>query len=185
MKNVKSGLIAVALLTSISGGANAGGQFYGAIDFGQSRLNGFCDAMAGTATCKETDSAFRGSLGYQVMPNFALEAGYGNYGTAVATGGGLTVEGEVTSLQVSAIGSYPIDKNFSVTGKLGMALSTLKANASFGGNSASADDDDTDLVFGAGVRYNINEAVGIRGQFERINNDDAIDFLSVGVIFNF
>jgi len=185
MKNIKSGLIAAALLASFSGMANAGGQFYGAVDFGQSTLNGFCDAMAGSTTCKETDSAFRGSLGYQVMPNLAVEAGYGNYGTAVATGGGLTVEGEVTSLQVAAVGSYPIDKAFSVTGKLGIAMSTVKATASFRGRSASAEEDSTDLVFGAGVRYNLNDSIGIRGQFERINNDDPTDLLSVGVIFNF
>ena len=185
MKNIKSGLIAAALLANLSGMANAGGQFYGAVDFGQSTLNGFCDAMAGAATCKETDSAFRGSLGYQVMPYLAVEAGYGNYGTGVATGGGLTVEGEVTSFQVAAIGSYPIDKAFSVTGKLGVANSTFKVTASSGGSTASVEEDSTDLVYGAGVRYNISESVGIRGQFERINNDDAVDLLSVGVIFNF
>ncbi len=187
MKKIKLGLAAAVLLAGVSGQALAAevGKFYGAVDVGQSTLNGFCDAAAGAATCEETDTAFRGAVGYQVMPSLAVEAGYGNYGTATATGGGLTVEGEVTSFQVSAVGSYPVADAFSVTGKLGMAMSTAKVTATFGGASGSAEEDSTDVVFGVGVLYNVNESIGLRAQWETITNDDAIDLLSAGVVFNF
>jgi len=187
MKKVKLGLAAAVLLAGVSGSALATevGKFYGAIDVGQATMNGFCDAAVGTSgvPCDESDIAFRGSIGYQVMPNLAVEAGYGDYGTAVATDGIDSIKGEVTSFQISAVGSYPIDKAFSITGKLGMAMSTAKITSTFVG--VGGETDETDLVFGAGVLYNVNESIGIRGQFERINNGDAIDLLSAGVVFNF
>jgi OmpA-OmpF porin, OOP family len=190
MRKIKSSLVTAMLLASISGSvlATEVGQFYGAVDVGMSTLNGFCDAAAaaaGVTSCDDSDIGFRGAVGYQVIPNLAVEAGYGSYGTATATGGGFTLEGEGASFQISAVGSYPVADAFSVIGKLGLAMSTFKAIANFGGASTSAKENDTDVVWGVGVLYNINQSVGLRAQWETIMNDDAIDLLSVGVIFNF
>lgn len=199
MRKFKSGLAAAVLLASVSGSvwATEVGQFYGAVDVGQSTLHGFCDA-ANTAdpalivtSCDESDIGFRGAVGYQVMSNLAVEAGYGSYGTATATwtiiGIPVPLDGKATSFQISAVGSYPVADAFSVTGKLGLAMSTIKLTASCGvcGASFSEKDDGTDVVLGVGVLYNINKSVGLRAQWERITSDDAIDLLSAGVVFNF
>ncbi|MEQ1814017.1 MAG: outer membrane beta-barrel protein [Candidatus Nitrotoga sp.] len=190
MGKFKSGLAGAVLLASVSGSAWAAevGGFYGAVDVGMSTLHGFCDAATAvgiTASCDESDVGFRGAVGYQVTPNWAVEAGYGSYGTATASGGGRTLEGEVTSFQISAVGSYLVADAFSVTGKLGLAMVTQEATATLGGVSTSAKDDGTDAVLGVGILYNINQSVGIRAQWETITSDDATDLLSAGVVFNF
>lgn len=210
MGKLKSGLVAAMLWASVSGSALATevGQFYGAIDVGQGTQKSFCtlaQPLPGES-CDNAGIGFRGAVGYQVMPNLAVEGSYANYGTAKYNdNAGFTMDGNVTGFQFSAIGSYPVINAFSLTGKLGLALTNgeLAINDVAVG-SIDFDDDTTTLVWGIGVRYDVNTSISVRAQYEslgKISYDNGIfaaaaaaagvpsksnvNILTAGVIYNF
>jgi len=199
MGKFKSGLVAAMLWASVSGSAWATevGQFYGAIDVGQSKFKEACTGVFPGETCSDTDTALRGALGYQVHPNVAVEASYANYGMAKFNdNAGLTAEAKASGFQLSAVGSWPLADAFSVTGKLGLALTKGElAIRDVVLGSYAQDDSKTTFAWGVGVRFNINPSVAIRAQYERlgeisIDKTDPtakgdLDLMTAGVIFNF
>ena len=200
MKKMKAGLVAAAILASFSGAALAEGSFYGAVDVGKSTFKGACEGTWPGETCKDTDTALRGIIGYQVNPNLAVEASYANYGAAEYNdNAGLTASASATGFQLSAVGSWPIANAFSLTGKLGLALTKgeVKAAETTPGIefTYSNDDDTTALAWGIGARYDINQSVAVRAQYERLGKisfdktdstaTSPLNLLTAGVIFRF
>ena len=199
MGKFKSGLAAAMLLASVSGSAWATevGQFYGAIDGGQTKFKEFCTDVLPGQTCSDTGTVLRGAVGYQAHPNVAVEASYANYGQAEFNdNAGLSGEAKASGFQFSAVGSWPLADAFSVTGKLGLALTKGEIAARVVGvGSFSFDDSNTTLAWGVGARFNINQAVAIRAQYEQLGNisfdktdptqKGKLDLLTAGVIFNF
>jgi len=199
MKKIKLGLVAAVLLAGVSGSALATevGKLYGAIDVGQTTVKSFCDGTLAGETCDDAGMGFRGAVGYQVMPNLAVEASYANYGTAEFNdNAGFTVDGNVTGFQFSAVGSYPVADAFSLTGKLGLALTNGELDANIAGfGSAKFDDDTTTLAWGIGVRYDINTSIAVRAQYESLGKisfdstdptaESDVNLLTAGIVFNF
>lgn len=93
--------------------------------------------------------------GFAINENFAVEAEYNSLGGF--TGGADTVKG--SSLGMSGVGSYPINEQFSLFGKLGIASTSLKITAP--GFSATTVTN-TGLTIGFGGQYNVSPSVGIR-----------------------
>ena len=52
-------------------------------------------------------------------------------------------------------------------------------------STRTADDDGTDVVFGAGINFNFIENLTIRAEWERFSTEEDIDCLSGSIIFNF
>ncbi|MEQ1814016.1 MAG: outer membrane beta-barrel protein [Candidatus Nitrotoga sp.] len=199
MGKFKSGLAAAVLLVSVSGSAWATevGQFYGAVDVGQGTLKDSCGGELPGETCDDTDVAFRGALGYQAHPNVAAEVSFAQYGKTKFNSPGVgNVEAKASGFQLAAIGSYPVADAFSVTGKLGLAITKgeIEVNV-IGFGSASFDDSTTSLVWGIGGLYNINQSIAVRAQYESIDKvsfdstdptaEGDVNVLSAGVIFGF
>ena len=192
MNKMKAGLVAAAMLASFSGAALAEGSFYGALDVGQSKYPGACDDMPAGVSCSETDTMFRGSIGYPINPNLAVEASYADYGASEASGFGATASVAASGFQFSAVGSLPISDVFSLTGKLGVALTKGELS---GTGFVTEDDSSTTVAYGVGVRYNISKTVAVRAQYESLGEISAsstdptakgdVDFLTAGVIFSF
>lgn len=194
MKKLKWSWMAATMLASLSGVALAeGGGFYGAIDLGQGELKDACAETVPNETCSDTDTAFRGALGYQPHPNVAVEASYASYGTSKYNdNAGFTGKAEVTGFLFSAIGSYPLSDAFSLTGKLGAALLTGEVTVAFSGVSVMFDDNSTTLAWGIGARYNISPSVALRAQYEDLGEASFgggavsdVNLLSAGLIFSF
>ncbi len=124
-----------------------------------------------------TNTAWKLFGGYQFNQYFGVEGGYSNLGqfpansavTAPApdTGSGTLTENNVWSL--AAIGSAPILDKFSVFGKLGIAYSTVDFNyvAPVSGVAISQSSSQTEPLFGIGLKYEFNNHVGLRGEWER------------------
>ena len=54
------------------------------------------------------------------------------------------------------------------------------------GHSRAGSDDGTDLLFGAGVQYDLTNKLGIRGQWTRYDvADEDADLFSIGLIYRF
>jgi OmpA-OmpF porin, OOP family len=114
----------------------------------------------------EKDTGFRIFGGYQFHRSIAAEVAYG----MLLDKGGV----EVTSMEVAAVGMFPIANQFSIIGRLGFA----RLEADPGSN-------DNDFTFGIGAQYDATRNLGVRLQWQRYNTDPELDFLSLGVLWKF
>ncbi len=194
MKKMKAVLVAAAITASFSGAALAEGSFYGAVDVGQSRLKDACPALPAWWSCKNTDTAFRGSVGYQVNPNWGVEASYGKHGEVKVSGSGITASGTATGFQFSAVGSLPVSDVVALTGKLGVARTEGKFFCLLcTPTPISVSASNTTMAYGIGARYNINKTVAVRAQYEDLGKIKygntgpgyKLTILSFGAVFGF
>jgi len=167
--------------------------------------------ITGTASLDEDDGGFKIFGGVKFNKFFGIEAGYANLGTAELTGNngdtfileGTTftflansakIEAEADTLMIEAVVFLPLDeltgneslKYFEPFIKLGVHFWDVEYTfAAASVSSSTADDDGTDVVYGAGINFNIIEHLTIRAEWQRFVTDEDIDYLSASVIFNF
>jgi len=119
--------------------------------------------------------------GHQFNENWAVELAYTNLGkfsfdADIASGsvGVPTTEyGEVKPdcWSLSAVGILPVGNNFSLLGKAGVCRWDDNAFAyEVGGPPYPEGSTGTDLTFGLGAKYDINDNLGVRAEWERFNN---------------
>lgn len=195
--------IAVAPALAADAGTTYVNLDYSAFNLGSPSVFGILGGQAFA-----NPGAFRIGAGYNFTPNVAVEAGYSIIGDSTlnssAVIGGLSATGSETlkasSFQVAAVGTMPINAQFDVFGKLGLASN--KADYSCSGSVAGiaitctpASASKTSVMFGVGAKYNIDKNWGVRVQYE---NYGKVDFttggtaqsfkfsaLSVGGVYNF
>lgn len=199
MKKIMAGLMTAVVLASFSGVALAeGSSFYGALDAGQTTAKDACNGLPAGWSCKDTATAVRAGLGYQVNPSVGVELSYGDYGAAKASAivAGLPVEAKaaLTGWQLSAIGSLPINESFALTGKLGAAFTKVETSGRIAGIVlALGSANTTTLAYGIGVRYNITKSIALRAQYEDLGKvgdaattgQSKVSLLTVGATFGF
>jgi OOP family OmpA-OmpF porin len=126
------------------------------------------------------DTAWRILGGYQFNRYFSAELGYHNLGEVSAAAG--TTKGNAWELV--GVGAWPLIERVSVYGKLGAYRGELKG--------PSDKETNNDLTYGAGLQYDLNKQVGVRGEWQRYNKmgggsiaETNVDVLSVGVVYRF
>ena len=92
--------------------------------------------------------------GYQVNPNFAVEAGVADLGRISNDSGRIRSHGEY----VDAVGLLPLGSNFSLLGSAGLAHVNL--------NTSNGDASGMGLKLGLGGEYAINRNVSLRAEYE-------------------
>lgn len=118
----------------------------------------------------EDDLGYKILGGYQFHRNFAAELGYG-----------ILLDkdnAEVTTLELVAVGMWPLGNNFHILGKLGFANWEIDSNR-------AGSVDGTDLTWGVGAQFDLGRNLGLRAMWQRYEADEEIDFLNVGVIWKF
>ena len=183
--------------------------FYAGLSLGQAKAKGACDSDASVtvSNCNDSDTSWKIFGGYQFTPNFALELGYNDFGRvsgdATAVLGGSTFTGnakiEATAFELTGVGSLPLGHQFSLYGKLGVYYAETKSSATvrqttppFASGSASTSDNNTNLTFGFGARYDITRNIAVRAEWQRfskVGSDDTgkgdIDVLAIGGLYRF
>lgn len=183
--------------------------FYAGASLGQSKFKGACDSEAGVtlSNCKDSDTAWKLFGGYQFNPYLAVELGYNDFGRissdATVVVGGSTFTGnariEATAFEATGIGSLPLGHQFSLYGKLGVYYAETKSSANvqqttppFASGSSSASDNNTNLTFGFGARYDITRNIAVRAEWQRfskVGSDSTgkgdIDVLGIGALYRF
>jgi OmpA-OmpF porin, OOP family len=130
---------------------------------------------------EESDTAVKVYGGYRFHQNFALEAGYINFGDFKATvsatspvPGTITANWKPAGFYVDAVGIIPLNDQAFLFGKAGAMFARLDAHASATVAGivlrASGDDNDTNLKLGAGIQWDFARSVGMRVEYERVNN---------------
>lgn len=138
-----------------------------------------------------SDSGFKFFGGYQFNPYLGLELAYIDLGKASYSGlsGAAPVTGgtvEIWGINVSAVGTYPLNSSFALFGKAGLFAWEAKAKDVTGGVPFSAKEDGVDLSLGIGFSYNFTKNFGARVEWERFLMDVAdADLLSVGIVYKF
>jgi OOP family OmpA-OmpF porin len=167
-------LIAAATLAAFAASSHAAepavaqpadsGKLYAGVDVGTTRFEH-----------DRTQASYGAFLGYQFTPNFALEGGYRSlYHTQVW---GPKNSGD--QLALSVIGSYPINSDLSVYGRLGVDRITEKS--SYAGLEYTTHD--TRVLPGLGVSYKLAKNVSGRLEVQKLGSTTSN--VSAGVSYSF
>jgi len=131
--------------------------------FGQGR--GFLEGFGGVTSLNPIGSinsvsagaAFGFWGGYAFSNNFAVEAGYGNFGKFDVNYSGTTdpllTSQSISSFNIGLKGVYPLRSDFFLTGRVGMAMWDNKADVLSGTGLGSTASDGEDPYFGFGISY--------------------------------
>lgn len=183
-------LVSIAALAAAP--AFAQGLYVGG-HFGQVRYANTCDEIGGSGvTCDDSDTGFRVLGGYQFTPHVAAEVAYTDLGELSASGPGGTASVEVSAFEVVAVATMPVAERFSLYGKAGVYRGEVDVRIDTVLLTDSASESNTDLTFGAGVRFDFTQQASLRVEWQRYpdlggdeTGEDDVDFLSLGVLFRF
>ena len=181
----------VLLVTSgLLAAPQASGQFYLGGGFGKSDFddgNAIPDLIT-SGSVDGSDTGFKLFGGYQFSQHFGVEMAWvdlgkarysGAFGSAPVTGGSVATSG----LNISVVGTLPLNPSFELFGKAGLFAWEAKARDTTGGAPFSGKDDGADLSFGIGASYNINKNLSVRAEWEQFKAVDTISLLSLGIVF--
>ena len=122
--------------------------------------------------------SYKGLVGLQLSPNFALEGQYINFGTAEDGANQVKVNG----FTAGVVADLPLTEWFSPYAKAGALF--WEADGRFSG--VNANDDGTDFTYGVGARLGLSDNVDFRLEYERFElSDTEIDMASANLQFNF
>ena len=187
-----TGLVAATAGVSPLAFAQDSGWYIGA-NVGQSTFKDSCSGLPAGFGCDDSGTAFGVFGGYQVNKYFGAELGYTDLGKTTASGGGASADIKAKGFELLAVGTFPLNEQFSLYGKLGFYRWDVDASASGPGGSFSDSATGTDLTYALGVQYNFTKKFGVRAQYQQYKDagDDAttgqgdINVISVGVVYKF
>lgn len=191
----------------------ASSDFYAVGAIGRSTL----DASGGSIDAVNLNSGFTSSvtstssgatagklqLGYNLGKTFSLEGGYDYLGkinfnsNATSAAGSSSIGGskEAWLLNLDLVARAPLNEQFSIIGRIGGYYWKTKSgmpNATSLGTS-TVNDTGWDVKAGIGLQYDVNQRMGLRGEFERFNGvgsgsssgDSKVNQLTVGAVLKF
>ena len=178
-------IILAGVLATVSIGANAG-NFYVLGDIGQSKLEVSFDGATGS----KSKTMYDLGVGYGLNENFAFELAYRDLGGISESDADYSTSIDVTSLQLSALGMFPVGDNVYLYGRLGMAR--LNADAefkdfSFPQNNESGSDSATKALIGLGMGYKVSDAFSLRAEYIQHAKWEDVTFssITVGATYSF
>ncbi len=203
MRIFSTSLIAACLLSAVSVSHASEGIYLG-FNLGQAsydvNLNDFAVLNDGSLTSPgldDTDSSYRYTIGYQLLPYFSLEGGYVDFGsfsaTATSDGTGIYKTGifsTITSTDgffIDVKGQIPINEQFSLYGTYG--LLSWKSETVLSDKNGILERnkfDDNDSFFGIGGSFNIYDTLALNVDYTFYKLDELdVDVFSVGIQFGY
>ncbi len=173
MKKFANALVCISLLGAAA--AHAEGLSIGG-SLGSSHWKG--DNIGGLATDR-SDTGGKIYGGYAFTPNLGIEAGYANLGKFGSDAGSVKADG----FYADAVGTLPLGNGFSALGRVGVFNGKLDS-------STAGSDRGTSYKVGAGVQYDFDKQLGVRGEWERYRFDALgtkanTDMYSIGLNYKF
>lgn len=176
-------IAAAAILAMTPALSTADDGFYIGGSVGSASLNEDFDGFD-----VDTDStAFRLIAGWQFNEHFSLEGGYHNFGTfeqALDSGGErVNIRLKADGFTVGATAALPLGQKFAIYGRAGSFF--WDGDADINGVS-QAKPEDTNLYFGAGVKYKLSDRVALVCDWTRFQlTDTSSSVASIGLTFGF
>jgi hypothetical protein len=131
------------------------------------------------------DESWKGFVGCTFLKFLALEATYRDFGEIQETVGPATLEAELEGFDAAARGVLPLGKVISIFAKVGYANIQQEGSLDVSGTITDFDEDDWELLYGAGLEINFGEHFGLRGEWEEFDVDADLNSLSAGAFFKF
>jgi OOP family OmpA-OmpF porin len=149
-----------------------------------------------SGTVDKSSSGYKLFLGYEFSEHFGAEIAYVDLGNASYSGSyfGLPVTGgtvEVWGLNLSAVGTLPLNSTFALFGKVGLFAWEAKSKDTTGGVPFSDVVSGGDFSFGAGLRIRFTKNLSAHAEWERFGltgydyDLGNADMLSVGIAYKF
>ncbi|HET9736298.1 MAG TPA: outer membrane beta-barrel protein [Burkholderiales bacterium] len=188
---VPAAMLALSAPVYAQGQSDAG--WYVGAAYGQTTIDVDMTGIT-SPTLDDSDTGFKIYGGFQFNKHLGAEVGYVDGGKATFGGsipslgvGSFTGDISVTAITFAAVGTLPLNEQFALFGKVGLATWDAKASVSISGLGAgAADDSGTDLLYGIGARYNLNRNWGITLEYEAVDVEDSgFNMMSVGVRYKF
>ena len=80
---------------------------------------------------------------------------------------------------------YPVTSRFNISARGGGFIWSAEAEAANTNNTVIVEADGISYVVGAGAEFEVIEHLSLRAEWERLDADGSIDFLSPGLLYNF
>ena len=164
-------LLATTLLSAPSFADNSGFGVFGAI--GQAKHD--------IEIINDSDTSFAIGGQYRFNSNFAIEVRYDDYGnlTTVSTEENIIGDNKIStdSLSAGVKGAIPLSDQFSIFAKIGFSSWDINTNYSYSSldssvsRSGSLSESGTDLYYGFGGEYSINENIVIGLDYTMLTMD--------------
>lgn len=130
---------------------------------------------ANNKTVDDSDTAVKVFAGFDFNDMWGVEASYIDLGRAEV--GPIAVDAETVALQ--GVFNWGLTPRFGIFGKAGAHYADISSNV--GGS-----DNEGGLALGAGVKYEFTPFLGIRGEVERFDMDEAkSDVITASLVFKF
>lgn len=174
-------------------------QGYVGLGLGSSSISGFDRSIGGVTftggNASKTSTKILG--GYQFTPNWGVEAQYTMLGKRSVTVTPVQNGANTNSIQASQFGiygtgSFPINANFSLIGKLGASANSGKTTDTLGGSTTSSA---TNIAYGLGASYKFTPNISVRAEYEDfgklVKDSDVNNFsirgsnLSLSLLYSF
>ncbi|UGQ46291.1 outer membrane beta-barrel protein [Massilia endophytica] len=114
--------------------------------------------------------------GVQINPTWAVEAGYTDFGKSdyAYTVGSATgrVESDAKSFYLAGKGSYPVNDQFSLFGKLGVAHNKNDVSGTGLASAVRGDSSRNALYAAVGAEYTVNQKVSLSLEYEHYGKND-------------
>lgn len=146
-------------------------------------------ALGGLNRVDDDNNSLKVGLGYAFLPNMSVELAYQDFSrhdgeTDCPPGFACLVipvsaRADLTGISLAAVGSVPLSDSLSVYGKIGI----FSWDVEFEGISSAFDDSGEDLLYGAGLKWSIDDRWSIFGEYEGVDLD--LDIIQIGVSLNF
>jgi OOP family OmpA-OmpF porin len=149
-----------------------------------------------TCSTDTTDTAVRVVVGYNIVPQVAVEASYIDLGKITLDFPGLGVSGDIKSdaFTLELLGRLPLQGSaLSFYGHVGIFSSDTTISAVGPGGAASDSQTSSDLTFGAGAEYALNSNIDARldvSRFDSVGKGSGdsganVDVVSIGLNYTF
>jgi OmpA-OmpF porin, OOP family len=131
---------------------------------------------------------FRIAGGYHFSPMIAAEIGYTYFGESKVTIGPDSATLNASSFQFAVVGSLPLNAQFDLIGKLGLAANSAKSSNTLGYSYSASQ---SSVLFGVGAQYHVNSQFAVRAQYEDYGNFENVSSpmkattISLGVTYDF
>lgn len=141
---------------------------------------------------KESTTAYKLVGGYNYTKNFGAEIGYVDLREVSISGNGAKATSKPSAFYVAATGTLPLNEQFSVFGKLGIATAHEKVTATVGRDSLSGSENRTTPYISVGASFLLNQNVSFVAEYENFgkvakdgNVNVKADMFSAGVRYSF
>lgn len=131
------------------------------------------------------DSSYKLFAGRTLFKFLAIEAAYSDLGTHEDTVGLNTLDVEIETYGVAARGVLPVGDWLNLFVKAGYNNISVDGELDAAGLITDFDEDDWELIYGAGVEINFGKHFAVRAEWEEYDVESDLNSLSAGAVIRF